>query len=126
VKPHRLVLLAAMAGCVGLGALAPSTGCNGTGTTPTCDFPDGANNPESGCGELVEAAPPSADGTAPDVVEEPAPKGDGPIGNPDASDATLPEDAADSSIPDAHDAHEDTSDAKGDHATDAPEDAKKG
>jgi hypothetical protein len=118
VKTHRLVLLAAMAGCVGLAALAPSAGCNGTGTTPICDFPDGANNPESGCGELVEAAPPPADVTSADVVAEAAPKGDGPIENADASDATVPDDG-DSAVPDAH---EDTSDAREDHVTDAPED----
>ncbi|MGO8996140.1 MAG: hypothetical protein ACLQVI_22745 [Polyangiaceae bacterium] len=118
MKPHRMTVLIASLGCAVMGALAPAAGCNGTGVTPMCDYPDGANDPESGCGELVEAA--AFDGLA---VEEPAPvtdapgdsPTDSPAGKPDASDATTPptdaskpdaEDASDSHVADAnHDAH---------------------
>jgi hypothetical protein len=112
-----------MFGFLALGALAPQAGCNGTGTTPVCDFPDGANNPESGCGELVEAAA-SADVTAADVVEEPAPQPDAKAdakadASIDASDATVP--PTDSGSPDAPD---DVHDASQDHIGDAHHDAK--
>jgi hypothetical protein len=123
VKVHRLVLLVSMAGLLGGAALAPAAGCNGTGVTPNCDFADGAPNPESGCGELLEAAPPPVDAPASDVVEEPAPTTDsGPDAtadsgdedaHPDAKDGD--EDVKDSSLGDAKDAEEDVKDAKADH-----------
>jgi hypothetical protein len=114
VRPHRVALLFAALGCFAIGAIAPAAGCNGTGVTPMCDFPDGANNPESGCGELVEAAVP--DGAEPDVVEEEAPPLDSSA-RADASDATVPVDAADAHEPDAGD----SGDA---HIGDAHSDAK--
>jgi len=110
VSVHRLGILVGALGCAAFGALAPAAGCNGTGVTPMCDFPDGANNPESGCGEIVEAAAEDAV-TSEDAV---APV-DSSVGSIDASDATTPP-AADSGGEDAHDA----SDA---HIEDAPHDA---
>ena len=111
------MLLFAGLGCLAVGAIAPAAGCNGTGTTPVCDFPDGANNPESGCGELVEAAAP--DGAEPDVAAQDATAPvDSPSSKPDASDATVPEDAADAHEPDAK---TDSGDA---HIQDAHSDAK--
>ena len=93
MTPHRVVAVVAVCLSVGAAALAPAVGCNGTGTTPVCDFPDGANNPESGCGELVEAAAEDAglaDGPLADSLVV-----DSHVGSADASDATVP-DAADS------------------------------
>lgn len=121
MKTRRLGLLFAVLGCLSVGVLAPAAGCNGTGTTPVCDFLDGAPNPESGCGVLVEAA------VAADAFVADAPPGDtsppdSPPGKPDASDATAPDaadahapDAGDGNVPDAHlDAHFDAHlDAKG-------------
>jgi hypothetical protein len=115
VKTGRIALLVATIGSLAVGAIMPAAGCNGTGVTPVCDFPDGANNPEAGCGVLVE-------GSVSDDVVAPAdsPLGDsvGPIDSskPDASDATAP-DAADVHAPadtgtDAGDAH--IGDAKAD------------
>ena len=121
MKAHRIAFLVGALGCAVVGAVAPATGCNGTGTTPMCDFPDGANNPESGCGELSEAAvgvvPNDVSSPEPDVVEPV----DSPVEKPDASDAggSESQDAAD-----AHggvDAHEDASDA---HELDGHADAK--
>jgi hypothetical protein len=116
VKAHRLAILFGALGCAALGALAPATGCNGTGVTPMCDFPDGTNNPEAGCGELVEAAAEDAQQTA--DTEQP-PVVDSSIGAMDASDAkTTP--VMDSAVgEDAHDA----SDAHDAHIEDAPHDA---
>jgi hypothetical protein len=122
VKAYRLALLLATIGCLSVGALVPAAGCNGTGTTPICDFPDGANNPESGCGVIVEASV-SSDGPAPmdaPVADSIAPV-DSPAGKPDASDATLPPDAADAHVPDAGDTGADSGDA---HIGDAKSDAK--
>jgi hypothetical protein len=116
VRTHRFALLFATLGCLTLAAVAPAAGCNGTGTTPMCDFPDGANNPESGCGVLVEAAAPvdaPADGPADAVADTVAPI-DSPV---DSSDATAP-DAADAHV---HDAAADSADA---HIQDARSDAK--
>ena len=104
--PSRALLSLSVAAvsvaCLALGAFVPMAACNGTGTTPMCDFPDGASNPV--CGVLIEA---SAEGAAfEDVttVEDtgPAPKPDG------AADATAPVDADASS---GTDADKDASDA---------------
>jgi hypothetical protein len=94
VKVPRLAALLATLACLAAGALAPVVACNGTGTTPMCDFPDGANNPESGCGVLIEAS--AADAMTGDVVEEPTP-GTGAI---DASDAAAPLDATNPEVSD--------------------------
>jgi hypothetical protein len=117
VKVHRFVLLVSMAGLLGGAAVAPSAGCNGTGVTPNCDFADGAPNPESGCGELVEAAPPPVDApSSSDVVEEPVPiPADG---GSDSGDATAPADSSD------QDVHPDAQDSGGADAKDAEEDVK--
>jgi hypothetical protein len=118
VRPHRVASLVALLGCLALGALAPAAGCNGTGTTPICNFPDGANNPESGCGELVEAAA-AADAQAPPVD---APSDTAAPDSPVASDATVPDAGADADahVPDTGtsdvhvvDANADAADAKG-------------
>jgi hypothetical protein len=117
VKGHRLALLAATCGSLALAAFVPAAGCNGTGTTPMCDFPDGANNPESGCGVLVEAA--ASDAPVTPVTDAPTADSVAPTdsggGKTDASDATVP-DAADAHVSDtgtdAGDAH--TGDAKSD------------
>jgi hypothetical protein len=103
VSSRRLVALVSVLGCVAAGALLPAVGCNGTGTTPVCDFPDGANNPESGCGELVEAA--VEDAFSEGAVEEGGPVVDSSVGG-DAADASLPVDAADAGHADSgeHDA----------------------
>jgi hypothetical protein len=113
----RLATLACL-GIAGMGvlaALAPAAGCNGTGTTPMCDFPDGANNPEAGCGVLIEA---SADGLAAEdapVTED--------VTTPPQPDAQSGVDAQ-AAAPDARaDASPDASDA---HITDASADASKG
>ena len=116
MRAHRLALLLGTLGSLALGAVAPAAGCNGTGTTPMCDFPDGANNPESGCGVLVEAAASAdapADGPADAVADTLAPV-DSPV---DSADATAP-DAADAHV---HDAAADSADA---HIQDAHSDAK--
>jgi hypothetical protein len=117
VRVHRVVLVASMAGLLGAAAFAPAAGCNGTGVTPTCDFPDGATNPESGCGELVEAAPPPDSPIVEvDVVEEPGPT-PGDAGNdstsPGDSGGDAPEDTKDSTPP--KDVEDDVKDANPDH-----------
>jgi hypothetical protein len=85
-------------GCLAMGALAPTAACNGTGTTPMCDFPDGANNPEAGCGVLIEGSAPEG---VPDVAEEPVPT-PVPDAGQDATSPHLPDSgAADSSVVDA-------------------------
>ena len=118
MKAHRIVFLFGALACAAVGAVAPATGCNGTGTTPMCDFPDGANNPESGCGDLVEAAAALNDVVvATSDVVEPA---DSPVEKTDAADATAPE-SEDADKHDAHDAHEDASDG---HSLDGKADAK--
>lgn len=115
VRAHRLVSFFVAAACLGVGALAPTAGCNGTGTTPMCDFADGANNPEAGCGVLIEASP--VEGSS-DVAEEPA-----PMRVPDASgDAS--HDAASSTLPDAGMSDSSVVDASADApVADAGEDA---
>jgi hypothetical protein len=119
VRVHRLAFLLVGLGCVAVGVFAPSTGCNGTGVTPMCDFPDGANDPEAGCGEVLEGSVPFTDDVATGDVSAPVDAS----GKADAgTDATQP--VQDSSAPpvDAHpDAHEDGGDA---HVADAKEDAK--
>jgi hypothetical protein len=60
VHRRRLAALLSALLCAGAAAALPGIGCNGTGTTPLCDFPDGANDPDAGCGELIEAAAPDA------------------------------------------------------------------
>jgi len=119
VKAHRLLSFFVALGCLGVGALAPTAGCNGTGTTPMCDFADGANNPEAGCGVLIEASP--GEGSAADVAEESVPT---PVS--DASgDAT--HDAASSVGPDAGTLDSSVTDAPADappeNAGDAGEDS---
>jgi len=52
----RLSSVFAVLGCLAAGALASAAGCNGTGTTPVCTYADGANDPDAGCGVLVEAS----------------------------------------------------------------------
>jgi hypothetical protein len=87
-----------------------------------CDFPDGTNNPEAGCGELVEAA--VEDAPATDDTGQPAV--DSSVGAIDAADSTTPpvidssvgvdaHDASDAHVEDAHeaDAHDAGHDAKG-------------
>ena len=56
MKPGRVSALLVVLGCLAVGVLAPAAGCTGTGTTPICNFPDGANNPEAGCGVLIEGS----------------------------------------------------------------------
>jgi hypothetical protein len=90
----------ALAGVGAVAALAPAAGCNGTGTTPMCDFPDGANDPDAGCGVLIEA---STDGVATeDVVEDVTTF---PDATPDAATAQDAADAQVTSGADASDAH---------------------
>jgi hypothetical protein len=120
VKRHRalsLVGLVTVSGSLAFVALGPVAGCDGTGTTPMCDFPDGANNPEAGCGELREAAALPVDAEGTEDVETPDSSGE----KVDAADASMPkEDASDAHV-NAPDAHEDASDA---HVLDAKSDAK--
>lgn len=85
-----------------------------------CDFPDGANNPESGCGVLVEAAASDAPVTMDAPTMDSAAPVDSGGGKADASDATVP-DAADARSPDTGlDTGTDSGDA---HAGDAKSDA---
>ena len=118
MKPSRLVALAGVVAFVAVGALLPAAGCAGTGTTPMCDYPDGANNPESGCGELVEA---SAGDVSTDGSEDAAPAADSHAPIVDASDASLPVDASDAGHKDGGDAGEAGTDgAVSDAKSDAP------
>jgi hypothetical protein len=98
VKAHRLVSVVVALGCLGTGALAPTAGCNGTGTTPMCDFPDGANNPEAGCGVLIEAS--ALEGSATDVAEEPVPTPVPDAGH-EAASPLVDSSATDSQVTDA-------------------------
>lgn len=95
MKRRKLVAVALSLALAGVAAVVPSAGCNGTGVTPVCDFPDGAYDPESGCGQAVEAA-----------VPEDAPEDQGSQGTEDASADTNPpsEDASDGGHPSEMDA----------------------
>jgi hypothetical protein len=122
VTHRRLSALLAALTCAGLGAVWPTAGCNGTGATPLCTLPDGADDPEAGCGELVEAAT-EGDGTA-DAVEETATGPDAQA--PDTGlDSSI--DSSDSGTPgvDAADAHDaNTADVHDAHVADSKADAK--
>lgn len=64
VKAGSVASLVVLIACLGMAGFASEAGCNGTGTTPVCTFPDGANDPEAGCGVLIEASAP-VDGASP-------------------------------------------------------------
>jgi hypothetical protein len=98
----RVALLGSLA-CSGL-ALLVVAACNGTGTTPVCTFPDGADDPEAGCGEIIPLDGASEGSAQPDA--NPADTSTHDASPADASDAG-PADAADSSSAnDAADAHD--------------------
>ncbi len=105
-----------MLGLLALAALAPASGCNGTGVTPMCDYPDGANNPEAGCGALVEASTPAdalpVEDSAPPAVDA----GDSGAGQGQDADATT--------SPPVDSGQDATKDAAMDAEKDAPEDVK--
>jgi hypothetical protein len=120
VNDRRLTALFAALACAAVGGVAPALGCNGTGTTPLCTYPDGADDPEAGCGELVEAAALPGEDANNDVVETDtsAPDVSAPDAGHDATDSAPPgvdaADASDAHHPDAHDTGADShADAKG-------------
>ncbi len=119
MKAHRAVLLSGMLGLLAVAALAQAGGCNGTGVTPMCDYPDGANDPEAGCGTLLEAST-----TVDAPVEDSAPPppagdaGDSGAGQGQDADATTPPpvDSGQDANKDAEkDAPEDVKDSSADH-----------
>ncbi len=119
MRRQRLVAIFASLVCAAAGAVLPSTGCGGSGVTPVCTYPDGALDPEAGCGTPVEAGPIFADSSEDALADhspasEDAP-GDTNLAAVDASDASESVDA-DAHVTDAtEDAHiEDAhSDSKG-------------
>jgi hypothetical protein len=120
VKGGKLGALAITLVLAGGAAAASFAGCNGDGVTPNCSLPDGAYDPESGCGQLVEAAVPfedaGADQTSPGVdsgTDSTAPPGDASDAGHDSGDGGHSGDASDSGF--------DSSDG---HITDAHNDAK--
>ncbi len=128
MKRHRLVAVVAALACAAVGAVLPSTGCGGSGFTPTCTFEDGAANVEAGCGTPVEASSLFTDSAGDSPEDQGTPQGDdapadtNPASGDDAADAS---DGSHSDA-DAHvtDAHEDAHDAADAHIQDAHNDSK--
>jgi hypothetical protein len=125
LKRRKLAAVALSLVLAAVAAVVPAAGCNGTGVTPVCAFPDGAFDPESGCDQPVEASLPAEDALADQGSQATEDAGvDGAAQGVDASDS-----ATDSgSQMDAADAEKAMDAADGEehdaHITDAHADAK--